>query len=178
MTVYGLNAILDAPQCQKYRPKLPPAFSETYTSKTTTVKPEPVLPIIEPLSVSPLKTEDKIIGCSSLVAHLSSEAKSVLAGEISKYLLLMGGQTMSNLELSQFVIKLVTPLVKKTTTTESSDAISDDLGVGNISTNSDLTNSAFDLGHDYTHSFDMRITGVSGSKAVGSAIPHLSSFSR
>lgn len=87
---------------------------------------------------------------------------------------------MSNSELQEFVAKMVTPLVKKSNDSWEEKPDMPDVGVKKQ--NQDLNN-AFDinqgqgettmLGHDYEHSGDMRITGVSGSKAVGSALPTL-----
>ncbi|XP_021950607.1 uncharacterized protein LOC110847881 isoform X2 [Folsomia candida] len=192
LTVYGLNSILEIPQCQKFRPApVPVATSlspETFTTPTilktkTLSKPD------SPAAVETVKSDSPKVPAMSaagievatVAAHLSPRVKSFLAGEISKYLLLVGGQSMSGPELAEFVLKLISPLIKKTNKPmmeNKADSSSsekrperkeqDPFDI-NISQNSQATI----LGHDYTHSFDMRITGVSGSKAVGSALPTL-----
>lgn len=176
LTVYSLTCILDAPQCQKFRPRVPLAThdvdSESYIKTGNSVTPEPV-----PASKIEQNTDSVVIRSeevSALVTNLSSKQKVAIASEITKYLLLVGGQSMSNSELTQFVLKLISPIIIKPQETKATNNVGGETKKVESHSNDPLEQKPpIMLGHDYTHSFDMRISGVSSSKVVGSALPTL-----
>lgn len=195
LTLYALSTLLDAPQCQQFRPKQPYSFPDLPTPPSDEPSPstqpssvaktipehdvEPVLKTERDTTVVPISEEENQ-EFSNLTSSLSTTTKELIATEVANYLLLVGGQTMSDSRLKKFLIDLLNPLTKKSKKEEdweNSDTTGSKkkskLQTDDFDINAGKQHETTILGHDYTHSSDMRIAGVSGLKTVGSALPAL-----
>jgi len=199
--VFGLNCILDAPQCQRFRPKLPSALPEVEvpkqptpsTSTATTQQFTPPPPVsmsrnneeLERPPPPPPPRPEPADEFSELMFLLSPSMKTAIAEEISSYLSIEG-EPPNDEELKLYVVNLLKPLLQRTVgvellnrrkeTEKEKEKVAQVVEVKDPFRHSMEPEQTALSQYQYAHSMDMRVNSVSGTRVVGTALPLLPSM--
>jgi len=194
LTVYALNAILDAPQCQKFRPQVthslpeleklvPELHKEPESARVDTRQQD--IPDKKPPVLETTNGDD----IDNTIANLPFETKKLISAILAKFLVAHGRENIGDTGLNEFIRRVLTPVIqyqsahnggKPTSSKNQQNDLIKNIGMKlefkteqaptPVYASSNISN---EVGG---HSTSSRLFSVASSRVVGSALPAFTSM--